>query len=73
FSGGLMVASGGSRVWLLVTGALGVIAGIVVLAYPVGSLLTLALLVGLWLIFRGAVQMSVAWALRDQGPPTSRP
>jgi len=71
FSGGLMVASGGTRVWLLVTGLLGVIAGIVVLAFPVGTLLTLALLIGLWLIFRGIVSMGVAWALRNEAPPSS--
>jgi uncharacterized membrane protein HdeD (DUF308 family) len=68
FSAGIMAASGGARVWLLVTGGLGVIAGIVVLAYPVGTLLTLALLVGLWLIIRGVVQMASAWAARGAAP-----
>jgi uncharacterized membrane protein HdeD (DUF308 family) len=53
-----------ARRWLAGIGILGVIAGVVILAYPVSSLLTLALLLGIWLIIRGVAEMSAALATR---------
>ncbi|MFE3323549.1 HdeD family acid-resistance protein [Streptomyces sp. NPDC059176] len=47
------------------TGALGVIAGIVVLAYPVNSAVALARLLGLWLVLLGIVELAGAFALRS--------
>ncbi|MFE7774984.1 HdeD family acid-resistance protein [Streptomyces sp. NPDC057445] len=45
-------------------GALGVVAGIVVLAYPVNSAVALARLLGLWLVLLGIVELAGAFALR---------
>src|SRR5579875_1308317 len=61
---GVAAPAGLGARWLILTGALATVAGIVVLVYPVGTLLTLALLVGIWLIIRGVGQMMAAWALR---------
>lgn len=46
------------------TGALGVVAGIVVLGYPAESAVGLARLLGLWLVLLGVAQAAVAFALR---------
>lgn len=69
---GLMAPAGSGRGWALVTGLIGVAAGIVVLVYPVGSLLALALVIGLWLIVKGVAQMWVAWRLREVATTTRR-
>ncbi|WP_338674849.1 DUF308 domain-containing protein [Streptomyces sp. SCSIO 30461] len=47
------------------TGVLGVIAGIVVLAFPVDSAVALARLLGLWLVLLGVVELAGAFALRS--------
>jgi uncharacterized membrane protein HdeD (DUF308 family) len=44
-----------------------VIAGIVILSWPGPSLATLAVIVGIVLIFRGAMWIVVGWALRGLG------
>lgn len=46
-------------------GALGVVAAIVVLSYPVGSAVALARLLGLWLVILGLFEVAVAFALRS--------
>lgn len=61
---GVAAPGGFGARWLILTGALAGVAGIVVLVYPVGTLLTLALLLGIWLIIRGIGQMIAAFALR---------
>ena len=48
----------------LLSGVLGVIAGLVLLVWPSISLLTLAWLAGLWLLIVGVMQVSVAIQLR---------
>jgi uncharacterized membrane protein HdeD (DUF308 family) len=48
----------------LLSGVLGVIAGLVLLVWPSISILTLALLVGIWLIVLGVTQISVAMQMR---------
>ncbi|MEU9118852.1 DUF308 domain-containing protein [Streptomyces sp. NPDC048506] len=48
-----------------VAGALGVAAGIVVLAFPVESAVALAWLLGLWLVVLGVLELVVAFALRS--------
>lgn len=63
---GLSLPRGSGGGWLVTTGLLGAVAGVVVLAYPVGTLLTLALLVGIWLIVRGIGQMVAAVAIRGR-------
>jgi uncharacterized membrane protein HdeD (DUF308 family) len=45
-------------------GALGIVAGVVVLGYPVESAVALARLVGLWLVLLGVVELAMAIALR---------
>jgi len=48
----------------LLSGVLGVIAGLVLLVWPAISILTLAWLAGLWLLILGVMQVSVAMQLR---------
>jgi uncharacterized membrane protein HdeD (DUF308 family) len=48
----------------LAAGALGVVAGIVVLGYPVESVVALTRLLGLWLVLLGIVEAAIAFALR---------
>ena len=48
----------------LLSGVLGVIAGLVLLVWPAISILTLAWLAGLWLLVLGVMQVSVAIQLR---------
>jgi uncharacterized membrane protein HdeD (DUF308 family) len=48
----------------IATGALGVVAGIVVLGYPVESAVALARLLGLWLVLLGVAETAMAFALR---------
>jgi len=50
-----------SRVWTGVVGALGVLAGLIVLIYPAISLLTLAIVLGVWLIVRGVMEITLAY------------
>jgi uncharacterized membrane protein HdeD (DUF308 family) len=61
---GAALSHGTARTWLLISGVVGVIAGVFVLVYPVGSLLAVTLLIGLWLIVRGATQVSTAMMAR---------
>ena len=44
----------------------GVIAGIIVLVYPMSSAVTLALVGGIWLIILGIMQVVAAFQLRGQ-------
>ena len=55
-----------SLVLLLSGYALGVIAGLMLLAWPSLSLLTLSFLAGLWLIMLGAMQLGLARDLRTR-------
>ncbi|MEU5210041.1 DUF308 domain-containing protein [Streptomyces sp. NPDC020742] len=48
-----------------VAGALGVVAGIVVLCFPVESAVALAWLLGLWLVVLGILELVVAFSLRS--------
>ena len=52
------------RGWNIFSGLLGVIAGLMLLAWPSLSLLTLSFLAGLWLIMLGAMQLGLARDLR---------
>jgi uncharacterized membrane protein HdeD (DUF308 family) len=59
----------GNRLWKLLSGILSIIAGVVILTYPVySSFIVLALFVifiGAWAIFTGAVKL--AWGLKGGG------
>ena len=55
------------RGWNSVMGAISVLAGIVVLAIPGISLLVLAVVLSVWLVFFGVMQISVAVRIRSLG------
>ena len=65
---GALVFSG-NRLWKLLTGILGIIAGIVILTYPIYSPLVvltfLVIFIGVWAIITGAVKL--AWGLKGGG------
>jgi uncharacterized membrane protein HdeD (DUF308 family) len=52
------------RLWQLASGALGIVAGAVVLGYPGLTLVGLAVILGLWLLAYGVVGILVALRLR---------
>jgi uncharacterized membrane protein HdeD (DUF308 family) len=53
------------RGWRLFMGGLGVVAGIIVLTYPISSAVTLAIFGGIWLVVLGFMQIYAAWKLRQ--------
>jgi len=63
FIGAFEVKQG--RGWRLFTAILGVIAGIIILVYPITSAVTLALFGGIWLIILGVMQIVAGWQLRS--------
>ena len=62
----------GRRGWAIGSGLLGVLAGIVVLVYPGISLVTLAVVLGIWLIVYGAMGIVSAFQLRSVGHAATR-
>jgi uncharacterized membrane protein HdeD (DUF308 family) len=60
------------RGWTIFMGALSVVAGVVVLVYPGISLLTLAVVLGVWLLVYGAMEIVLAFRLRSLGQATTR-
>ncbi len=54
-----------NRGWNAVMGIVSILAGIVVLAYPAISLFTLAVVLGVWLIIFGAMQVTAAFRIRS--------
>ena len=55
------------RNWGIVSGILGIIAGLIVLTYPISSAVTLALIAGIWLIILGVMQIAAGIQLRNAG------
>ncbi|MGN6681415.1 MAG: HdeD family acid-resistance protein [Streptosporangiaceae bacterium] len=55
----------GQRGWTAIMGGISVVAGIIVLAYPSISLLVLAVLLSIWLIIFGVMEISIAVRLRS--------
>jgi uncharacterized membrane protein HdeD (DUF308 family) len=53
------------RGWAIFFGVITVIAGIVVLAYPFDSIVTLALVTGIWLIIIGAIEIVSGFGMRS--------
>jgi uncharacterized membrane protein HdeD (DUF308 family) len=53
------------RGWSIFFGIISTIAGVVVLAYPFDSIVTLALVVGIWLIILGVMEMISAFGIRS--------
>ncbi len=55
----------GSRVWGVLGGSLAVIAGVIVLRHPSGSILVVALAVGIYLILSGVLRLVGAFETRE--------
>ena len=53
-----------NRGWTAVTGVLGILAGLIVLAVPGLSLYSLAVILGIWLLIFGFMELSTAFRLR---------
>jgi uncharacterized membrane protein HdeD (DUF308 family) len=53
------------RGWTIFFGVISLIAGIVVLAYPFDSIVTLALVVGIWLIILGVMEIVSGFGMRS--------
>ena len=53
------------RNWGILSGLLGIIAGLIVLIYPISSAVTLALIGGIWLIILGIIQVVAGFQLRS--------
>ena len=56
-----------NRGWSAVMGILSIFAGIIVLAYPGISLLVLAVVLSVWLLFYGIMEIALAFRLRSLG------
>jgi uncharacterized membrane protein HdeD (DUF308 family) len=52
------------RNWGIAMGILGILAGIVILVYPISSALTLAFIGGIWLVILGIMQIVAGYQLR---------
>jgi len=60
------------RSWTSVVGTLSILAGIVLLAYPGISLTVLAVIVSVWLLLLGIMEISMAFRIRSAlGQPTA--
>jgi uncharacterized membrane protein HdeD (DUF308 family) len=59
------------RAWLIFMGILSIIAGIILLAYPGISLVVLYVIVGVWLLVFGFMEISIAWQMRSVSHRTS--
>ena len=54
-----------SRGWTGFMGVLSIVAGLIILAYPGISLLTLAIVLSVWLLFFGVMQITLAFRIRS--------
>ena len=55
------------RGWQIFLGVITLIAGIIVMAYPISSLATLTMVVGIWLIVLGVFEVIAAFGIRKSG------
>jgi uncharacterized membrane protein HdeD (DUF308 family) len=53
------------RNWRIFSGILGVLAGIIILTYPISSAATLAFIGGIWLVILGVTQIMAGLQLRS--------
>ena len=60
------------RGWTVAMGVLSILAGIVVLVYPGPSLLTLTIVLGIWLLVYGVMEIVAAFRLRRLAHSASR-
>lgn len=61
---GISDRGGSGWVWQIVAGVIAVIAGVVVMAWPLASLANLALIAGIWLIITGVAEIVAAFGIR---------
>lgn len=61
-----------SRLWVIVSGVLSIVAGAIVVIFPRGSLLFLTLVLGFWLILFGAGLIYRGWMLRSMARAPKR-
>ena len=54
-----------NRGWTIFMGILSIVAGIVVLAYPGISLVTLAIVLSIWLLIYGVMEIAIAFRIRS--------
>jgi uncharacterized membrane protein HdeD (DUF308 family) len=54
-----------NRTWVVVSGLLSVVAGVIVAVFPGISLFTLTIVLGAWLVFFGAILIGRGWMLRS--------
>jgi uncharacterized membrane protein HdeD (DUF308 family) len=54
-----------NRGWYIFVGVLSVIAGVMMLVWPIGSIVALSILAGVWLVVIGTTE--VAWAMTVRG------
>ena len=59
------------RNWRILSGILGIIAGVIILTYPISSAVTLAFIGGIWLVILGITQVIAGFQLRSAR--TARP
>jgi uncharacterized membrane protein HdeD (DUF308 family) len=52
------------RGWTAAMGVLSIVAGVVVLVYPGESLLTLSIVLGIWMLVYGTMEIAAAFRLR---------
>src|SRR5207244_13127704 len=55
------------RGWTAFMGVLSILAGIIVLAYPGLTLVTLAVILGIWLLIFGVMVIALSWRLPSVG------
>ncbi|HET7799793.1 MAG TPA: DUF308 domain-containing protein [Humibacillus xanthopallidus] len=60
---------GGAKTWLVVIGAISILAGLYAVIHPGTALVALTWAVGLWLIIRAAYDLYAAFAFTDDGVP----
>ena len=60
------------RGWGFFFGVISIIAGVVVLAYPFDSIVTLALVVGIWLIILGVTEVISGFGMRSDAKKVQR-
>jgi len=62
------------RGWAILSGILGMLAGVLILVYPITSAVTLAFVGGIWLVVLGITQVIAGYQLRSLGShPTATP
>jgi len=60
------------RGWVVAMGLLSIVSGIIVLAFPGLTLLGLAVILGIWLLVFGTMEIAAAFRIRGVGHAASR-